>query len=115
MDSILEILTPKGKKLIDIDSIKYILAANRNCIIYFNDNSSMQSSHLLKWFTKRLPEPDFYRCHRTIIVNCNYVDYYSFCTIILKGDIRLPLSRFKGHFLKLNLKRLKNKILHQPG
>jgi DNA-binding LytR/AlgR family response regulator len=107
MASILEIVTSKGNKLIDINNIKFIKAAKKNSIIYLNDQSSIQAKHMLKWYIKHLPVPEFYRCHRNIIVNCTFVEFYYSCTIILQGDIRLPLSRIKRYFfIKLRTSNL---------
>lgn len=93
----IKVNTAKGIYYITVDEIIYIKAENKYSTIYLVDSESIKTNHLLKWYTTHLQEPDFYRCHHSVIVNCRYVECICGNTLILKGDNIVPLSRNKKH------------------
>jgi len=100
---ILEVQTRKGTKLIPLHKIVSIKAFNKGSLINLVSSEIIETNHILKTYNKFLPEPYFFRCHNSYLVNCQFVDCYSSFEIILKGNIRIPLSRSKKQRFKVNL------------
>ncbi len=100
---LLEVSTNKGLKLVSIHDIHFIKASNKGSIIYMNDSENFLTKHSLDLYIKQLPLPYFFRCHRKFIVNCKFVDCFSFCQLILKDNIRIPIARTKKKQFKENL------------
>ena len=99
----IDIKTPVGNMQINFIDILYIKADNKHSIIYFLNKESIKSICLLKCFEAKLQKPYFYRCHDSFIVNCLYVHCTCANEIILHGNIRVPLSRYKTQGLKENM------------
>ncbi len=102
----IEVKTSKGYKIIDSEKTVYLEAKGKFTILHLEDHSQIITYHLLKWYTKYLFEPYYFRCHNSFIVNCSYVDCYSNKEIIMLEGSRLPLSRSKILKFKENLKYL---------
>ena len=98
--SILEIHIDKGSKLISLHKIVYIESFNKGSMIYVDNEENIQTKYLLKSFSKFLPEPFFFRCHNSFIINCYFIDCFSNVQVILKNNNRIPLSRHKKTRLK---------------
>lgn len=103
---VLEIQTIKGLKLISLNRILFIKAFNKGSIILLNDSEEVETNYLLVRFTKFLPSTYFFRCHYSYLVNCTYVDCFTNGQIVLKGNIRIPLSRYRIKQFKQNLVEL---------
>ena len=88
---VLEIKTAKGIRYISQNRIVYIKAENKGTIINMNNSERVFTKHLLKWYSKHLLSPEFFRCHNSYIVNCHHVECYCSNEIILKEQIRIPL------------------------
>lgn len=106
--SILEIHTAKGTKLISLSKIVFIKAFNKGSIIILEDTESIETRYLLSTYSKYLPAPYFFRCHNSYLVNCIYVDCFSCFEVILKNNLRIPLSRNKNQSFRKNLIDLHN-------
>jgi len=100
---VLEIKTSKGIKYISQNRIVYIKAENKGTNINLNNSEKVYTKHLLKWYNKYLKSPIFFRCHNSYIVNCIDVECHCSSEIILKEQIRIPLSRNKKQSFKENL------------
>ncbi len=66
-----QILIPtcKGTKTVLAENIIRIEASSNYCKIYFNNEPPLVVAKVLHWFQDILPVDDFYRIHRTHIVN----------------------------------------------
>ena len=104
--SVLEIQTIRGLKLISVNKILFIKAFNKGSIMLLNDSEEVETKSLLGIFTKYLPSPYFFRCHYSYLVNCTYVDCFTNDQIVLKGNLRIPLSRYRIKHFKQNLVEL---------
>jgi two-component system LytT family response regulator len=91
--NVLEIRTAKGTKYISQNRLLYIKAENRGTMLILNNSERIITKHMIKWFEKFLVNPEFFRCHNSYIVNCKYFDCLSSNEIILKEQVRIPLSR----------------------
>lgn len=100
---VIEIKSVKGIKYISQNRLVYVKAENRGTILFLNNSERVFTKHLIKWFEKILNNPEFFRCHNSYIVNCRFFDYLCGNEIILKGQIRIPLSRNRKKLFKENL------------
>lgn len=74
--------------------INYIEAKSNYSRIYFY-NSEKVASRTLKEITKIIPNEKFCRCHRSYIINLNYIQSINFIesTLQLKNGLEVPISR----------------------
>jgi two-component system, LytTR family, response regulator len=107
---VLEIKTAKGIKYISQNRLIYIKAENRGTMLLLNNSDKIFTRHLIKWYEKVLFNPEFFRCHNSYIVNCRYFDCLCGNEIILKKQIRIPISRKRKNSLKGNLILLEQKL-----
>jgi two-component system LytT family response regulator len=101
--NVLEIRTAKGTKYISQNRLVYVKAENKGTMLLLNNSESIVTNHLIKWYEKFLSNPEFFRCHNSYIVNCRYFDCLCSSEIILKEQIRIPLSRNRKKSFKENL------------
>ena len=52
-----------------------------------------------------LPSSQYVFCHRTILVNLDFVTGIRYCEIELQGGIRLPISKYRLSDLRAQLLR----------
>lgn len=94
----LVIHTNKGQKIIQINDIISIEADRSYCQIHTSDNNSYIQSKNLKHFENLFQDNDqFIRCHKSWIINSNYVDSYSNSDLLvyLKNGQEVKLSKYK--------------------
>jgi two-component system LytT family response regulator len=101
--TVLEIHTQKGLKLFNINRIRYIKSLRKGSVIYLTNLENVKTNYLIKLYDYYLPSPHFFRCHNSYLINCNLVDCFCSNEIILKENIRIPLSRSKKQLFKENL------------
>jgi two-component system LytT family response regulator len=96
-----KIAIPVGQsiKFIDLDNVVYLKAENTYTEIFMQDNSKLLVSRTLKNFEEVLADkPDFFRCHKSYIINRMFVlDYVKSDGgyLILKPKIEIPISSEK--------------------
>jgi len=66
-----------GFKVIDVADIKYLEADAQYTIICLNGNEQIVSSKSIGEFEKILTNTEFFRIHKSIIINLNYLKEYS--------------------------------------
>jgi DNA-binding LytR/AlgR family response regulator len=93
--TVIEIKTRKGLKIIPTQKILFLKADKKKSIILLCDSKLIICLNSIKWFSQRFKTPDFFRCHYSYIVNCNFVDTFSSKGITLIGNKIIPLSRGK--------------------
>jgi two-component system LytT family response regulator len=98
--------TSKGTRAVLEDSIIRIEASSNYCKIYFDKGHPLVVAKLLHWFQHNLPATNFFRIHRTHIVNRKYVLEMAAelsAMVLTNGEI-LQVSRRRkttaGQFLK---------------
>ncbi len=98
--------TSKGTKAVLQDNIIRIEASSNYCKIYFDNERPLVVAKVLHWFQDNLPAANFFRIHRTHIVNRKYVVEMAgeLSIITLTNGEILQVSRrrksFTGQFLK---------------
>lgn len=96
------IAIPVGQtvKFIDTDSIIYLKAESSYTEIMYNDKEKLLVSRTLKNFEEALKDDaNFFRCHKSFIVNTLYlVDYVKSDGgfLLLKNNVEIPISPDKS-------------------
>lgn len=88
----------------------YIKAEDNRITLYMENFKNFRTYFYLNWYEKRLLIPEFFRCHKSYFVNCRFIEYIWNGEIVLKNNIRIPLSRNRKQSLIENCKNLKEKI-----
>ena len=121
MDTIINALDTKEDTLvikdrgkiynIKIASISYIEASFKNQYIYFvNEDETIEISKNLRDLEEELEPKNFYRIHGSYLVNLDEIKVIDKNEVILKSDVKLPVSRAKITSLKkLFLENMKRK------
>lgn len=97
-----KIAIPDGNNLLMIDTkdILYLKADNSYTSIHLNNGKTHVTSRFLKNFEDHLKNnSNFFRCHKSYIINLDYVKSYSKSnggTIILNNDFEIPVSQDKS-------------------
>jgi two-component system LytT family response regulator len=100
---VLELYTRKGLKILSLKSILYVKATKQGSEIYLKNSKIVQTGYLLRDYSHYLPEPYYFRCHNSYIVNCQFVDCFCNNQITLTNNIRIPLSRRRRKEFEKNL------------
>lgn len=100
-----------GKKnyALDIHDIVYIETFNNNIAIHTRDDRVVDVYSTLKEFSKKLT-PNFLRCHKSFMINMNYISGYEPYNFVLTGGKKIPIppkkykamvSTYRNYLLKL--------------
>lgn len=99
------IRTKKSVFIIDLEDIIKCQSDRNYTFFYLKDGKKILTSRSLKDYEDILKFPNFVRCHRSYIINLDYLDRYEHKdggTIIMKDGSEIPLSRSsKDAFLSL--------------
>jgi DNA-binding LytR/AlgR family response regulator len=109
--NLLEVNTVSGKCFINLKSIIYVEANDKCSNIYLVDDRIIITRYLLKDFEGFLSEEEFFRCHKSYIVNYMFVEFFCSNVIILKGNRRISLSRSRKLTFIENLKSFRENEL----
>ena len=87
----------RQRMIIDSDQILYLesLTTDHRAKLFLTDGSVREISLSGTKFSSLVDEKlstDFYQCHRSFIVNLNYLTKYSSHMVILHNDIEIPVS-----------------------
>ncbi|MCG8574828.1 MAG: response regulator [Flavobacteriales bacterium] len=114
----LESKTPKklalpiqgGFEYVKLADISHINADGSYCEIYFSNGSRIIVSKKMKFFHDLLAnEPNFFRCHRSHLVNINQINLYQkgTATLLMENELDVNVARDKKREL-LNLLEKQN-------
>ena len=67
----------KGFTLVDFKDIVWLEASDNYTNLFLNGQKKIVASKTLKEFEAILPTSDFFRIHRSALINVNYVKEYS--------------------------------------
>lgn len=107
---VLEFYSTKGLKVLALQKIVYIESIEKGSIIYLKNLQKVQTGYILKAYANVLPEPYYFRCHNSFIVNCQYVDCFCKNKILLLNNMKLPLSRRRRNKFEENLIKFEQKL-----
>ena len=95
-DKTLMIRIDGAVNIINTKQIIYLEGDGKYCLIHTNEPSqSIECRETLASVEKRLPEHIFCRCHRSFIVNLQYIQSYDHQEIILRNGAQAYISRHK--------------------
>ena len=86
----------KGFTLVDFKDIIWLEASDNYTNLYLNGQKKIIASKTLKEFETILPEADFFRVHRSALINIHYVKEYSNHDggeVILSDGTRVQVSK----------------------
>lgn len=108
MDSLLKNVLKDNKSFFDpkisnhkifYKDIHYIEFINRKSIIYLNNHEIYETIYPLKYWLEQVESLDFVQCHRSFVINMNYIASYK-KDIQLTSNTILPISRhYKEPFI----------------
>lgn len=104
--SVVTIKNEDGWVPIPFSLVQYIEAKNRKTYV-FTEGFSGTHKYTLNEFDFFLPKEYFVRCHRSFIVNVNYIkeifpDTHSTFLLVMKNDKKIPVSQsFASYFRSL--------------
>lgn len=92
--------------------IMYVDIYNKSCIIHLPD-STVQAAETINEMEQRLPSPPFYRCHRSYIVNLDYVreidrDFFmknGDVVYIRRGDVKAMKEAYMKYLIDLTRRK----------
>lgn len=97
----------KGFTLVDFKEIIWLEANDNYTNLYLNGQKKIMASKTLKEFESILPSQDFFRVHRSALINFNYVKEFSNHEggeVILSDGTRVQVSKARiqdfGEFIK---------------
>lgn len=77
-----------------LDKIEYVEAQNKHIVFNLADNNKTETTEPLYFYENKLTIDDgFFKCHRSYIVNINYIDTYTTKEIIMRSGYRIPIAR----------------------
>ena len=75
-------------------NIEYVEAMNKKVVVFLSDKSSIESYEPFYLFEEKLlPAGDFYKCHRSYIVNIHKIASFNSKDIFMRSGKIIPLSR----------------------
>lgn len=85
-----------GFQIVNTSDVMYLEADSNYTIIHLNGLKNIIATRTLGDFEKILEQPDFFRIHKSILINLNYLKSYSSYQgnfVILKDGTSLSISR----------------------
>ena len=96
--------TNESLYVFDLENLMYCQSDRNYTYFFLADGRKIIASRTLKEYEDSLTAPDFIRCHRSHIINLNFLDRYDRAaggSIIMKDNTEIPLSRSsKERFLE---------------
>lgn len=100
------ISTQLGEQTIKADTIQYIEYINKKIIFHTNIGVFETVGKLKEWVEK-LISYDFIQCHKSFIVNLNYIESVKLSMIIISGNTEIPIGRkYSQNFIEIRNKFL---------
>jgi two-component system LytT family response regulator len=96
-----------GFKVINVADIKYLEADTQYTIIYLTGPEQIVSSKSIGEFERILSNPEFFRIHKSVIINLNYLNEYSSYQgnyAVLHDKTKLLISRRRLNEFKEKVK-----------
>ena len=83
-----------GNCNITLDEVEVLEAQNKQVVLYFVNGTTLEIKELFSECANVFTlEKGFYRCHRSYIVNMNYIEQFTKTQVITKGGVQVPISR----------------------
>ena len=79
---------------INCNDIQYVISTDHYVDVYTNGEIYTFKQSISK-VEKMLPQNKFCRCHRSYLVNLDYVDNITTGELVLRDDVKIPMSKSK--------------------
>lgn len=86
---------------INIEEILFVEAINKDITLY-TKNKSYNTKTNIKTIEKELNKYNFYRCHKSFLVNMKHIDNIKQNNVLI-NNIEIPISRYRAKDFKLKL------------
>lgn len=105
----IKINTQQGERLVKVDSISYLEYINKTILLHTSKGNIQFAGKLNEWVEKLIAY-DFVQCHKSFMVNLNYIEIAKFNEIILENNTNIPIGRkFSQNFIETRNKFLLGK------
>ncbi len=95
-DKVLSVKADGTNYFIRESQISYVEGAGKNCIIHYIDKpEELKCGETLAAIEERLSKECFFRCHKSFLINMNYVDSFSHTDLVLTNGANIMISRNK--------------------
>lgn len=78
---------------VPLDTITHLEAQNKQILIYTSDSNVLTVTTPLHQLAPQLDAPCFYQCHRSYIINMNYIRSLSKTELTMSDGTTIPISR----------------------
>lgn len=78
---------------VPLDNILYLEAQNKHIVIHTSDGNTLTTTTPLHQLSEQLAIPCFFQCHRSYIVNMNFVHSFTKNELTMTNDSIIPISR----------------------
>lgn len=86
------IIKSNGKNcIINVQEIAYIESFNNSIVLHMINDDEYPVCSSLKLFAQKMP-PNFLRCHKSFVINMNYIIGYKRYQFTLKNNYEVPIS-----------------------
>lgn len=85
--------TPNMIRKVPFSSIRYLEAQDKQILIFTDGSEILSVTIPLHQLAQELRDPRFFQCHRSYIVNMNYIHSYTKNTVTMENGQTLPVSR----------------------
>lgn len=83
----------KQRKILDLDNIEYMESVTKKINIYYSTKKIEKINYTLNEILEQTNKYGFIRCHKSYIVNINYILSFNKMQCVLKNDIIIPIGR----------------------
>ena len=86
--------TVGGFQRVDLDSIEYLEAQGKRTSVALRDGRLIEAAEAFGSLESKLEaEPDFFRCHRSYLVNLGNIDHFTSTDVFMRTGRRVPVAR----------------------
>lgn len=78
---------------VPFDAIRHLEAQNKQILIFTDSDDILTVTTPLNQLARELTDPRFYQCHRSYIVNMNFINSYTKSTVTMQSGHTIPISR----------------------
>lgn len=82
-----------GRIKVNLESITYCEVLRTNIIIHCKDERELTTIGTFSSFCSALPQPEFFRCHRSFVVNMKYVERIDRYKFTLSDGTEVPIAK----------------------
>ncbi len=101
----------EGILFVNIEDVIHCEGVEGYTQIYLKNKKTILSSQSIGNFLKLLPESTFFHCHKSHIINLNYIQkYLNEGYLIMESDIKVPFSKHKKEDFFDRIERLQSNL-----